>query len=168
MQTYYLTPRFKLITTVVFLPLAILQFGIFIFLSKQSSCLVIYILALSIFGIFRGFRTLNEEYIVVGEKAIEHHRRGSTFEIKWSDVENISPRWFVLGKQDSLIVDKSKVKIQDMSTFGAWHVINILKPQEAFVPLSCFSENWRDSDLGQQIKQHAPHLFEKEKSAQSA
>ncbi|HAE60390.1 MAG TPA: hypothetical protein DCG54_13015 [Anaerolineae bacterium] len=37
-----------------------------------------------------------------------------------------------------------------------------------FIPLSTFAKNWRDSDLGQQIKQYAPHLFEKEKSAQSA
>lgn len=28
-----------------------------------------------------------------------------------------------------------------------------------FVPLSSFNKNWRDSELGQQIKQHAPHLF---------
>jgi hypothetical protein len=34
-----------------------------------------------------------------------------------------------------------------------------------FIPLSIFSKNWRDSDLGRQIKRYAPHLFEKEKSA---
>jgi hypothetical protein len=33
-----------------------------------------------------------------------------------------------------------------------------------FIPLSPFDKNWRDSELGQQIKQYAPHLFEKEKS----
>ncbi len=29
-----------------------------------------------------------------------------------------------------------------------------------FIPLSIFSENWCDSELGQQIKQYAPHLFQ--------
>ncbi len=33
------------------------------------------------------------------------------------------------------------------------------------INLSRYSENWRDSEIGQQIKQYAPHLFEKEKSA---
>lgn len=29
-----------------------------------------------------------------------------------------------------------------------------------FIPLSIFAKNWRDSDLGQQIRQYAPHLFD--------
>ena len=28
-----------------------------------------------------------------------------------------------------------------------------------FIPLSIFINNWRNSELGQQIKQYAPHLF---------
>jgi hypothetical protein len=31
-----------------------------------------------------------------------------------------------------------------------------------FIPLSQFADNWRTSELGGQIKQHAPHLFEQE------
>jgi hypothetical protein len=29
-----------------------------------------------------------------------------------------------------------------------------------FIPVSLFDDNWRTSDLGQQIKQYAPHLFQ--------
>ncbi|MBI5841474.1 MAG: hypothetical protein HZB19_15385 [Chloroflexi bacterium] len=168
MQTYYLTPRFKFISKIVFLVFITIQTGIFLWLFQSSTCLIIYALVLGIFYFYSNFHALNDEYLVLDDKAIEYHRRGSIFEIKWSDAEAISPRWFIWGKQDSLIVDKSKVKIQSMSTFGASYLTRIFNLQETFVPLSCFSENWRNSDLGQQIKQHVPHLFEKEKSAQSA
>ncbi len=45
------------------------------------------------------------------------------------------------------------------------NIFDLLSPRPNHIPIHNFGNNWRDSELGQQIKQHAPHLFEKEKSA---
>ena len=67
-----------------------------------------------------------------------------------------------------MVVDQSNVKIKNW-TINANSYPSVLEayPQNIAIPLSCFSNNWRDSELGQQIKQYAPHLFEKEKIVQS-
>ncbi|MFZ5856453.1 MAG: hypothetical protein ACOYZ6_06445 [Chloroflexota bacterium] len=61
-----------------------------------------------------------------------------------------------------------------LSTYYPWEKVkhDMLITKSTFtlkrgIPLYLFTDNPIDSEIGQQIKQHAPHLFEKEKSAQS-
>jgi hypothetical protein len=63
------------------------------------------------------------------------------------------------------VVDKSFTRITEYRVFGFPFPHRFFDLQLYLIPLSCFDQNWRESKLGQQIEQHAPHLFEKEKSA---
>lgn len=67
---------------------------------------------------------------------------------KWGDVKRIGIQLNALRQIEGLYVRKSRVP-----EFSSAH------EKLDFVPLSIFAENWRDSELGQQIKQYAPHLF---------
>ncbi|MBC7876663.1 MAG: hypothetical protein H7Y59_05770 [Anaerolineales bacterium] len=88
-------------------------------------------------------------------------------EVKWKDIDKISHCWRFLIRQECLSVDQGQVKIKEWHAFSANTYSHPLENylQNIAIPLNSFSENWRDSELGQQIKQYAPHLFEKEKSA---
>ena len=84
--------------------------------------------------------------LVIAHKGIEYHVGLSRIEVRWKDVEKIVSRWDVFPKTEGLIVPKTG----DLP----------LLLSKLFIPLSLFAENWRESDLGLEIKKHAPHLFD--------
>ena len=88
---------------------------------------------------------LNQK-LVVARKGIEYHVGLSRIEASWKDIERIVSRWDLFPQTEGLIVPKTG----DLP----------LLLSKLFIPLSLFAENWRESELGQEIKKHAPHLFE--------
>lgn len=90
--------------------------------------------------------TVLNQKLVVARSGIEYHVGLSRIKASWKDVEKIVSRWDVFPRTEGLIVPK----IGDLP----------LLLSKLFIPLSLFAENWRDSELGQEIKKHAPHLFE--------
>jgi hypothetical protein len=88
---------------------------------------------------------LNQK-LVVAHSGIEYHVGLSRIKASWKDVEKIVSRWDVFPKTEGLIVPKTGELPLLLS--------------KLFIPLSLFAENWRESDLGQEIKKHAPHLFD--------
>ena len=154
---YHLTPKFKNLSyllDVLSLPFFI---GIYIYLSLPG-CVLLYFILYGIIRSVRNFRALEEEAICISDKTIEYRRLGSAFEVYWNDIEKIS-RNLYFYIQDCLIIDKADIRITESSMFGYPFHYNLFDFQKVFIPLSCFSENWRESELGQQIKQYAPHLF---------
>lgn len=112
---------------------------------------------------------IRKENISISDMGIVYDTPGLVLEVKWEDIQNISHCWRFLIRQECLVVDQSHAKIKRWAVYANSYphpLKNYI--QSIAIPLSCFSENWRDSELGQQIKQYAPHLFEEEKSAQSA
>ena len=79
------------------------------------------------------------------------------FSTKWSDISKLEVKKNRFN-QEGIYIKSQAAK--------GWPVIG-KHPDglDVFIPVFMFVKSWRDSDLGQQIKQHAPHLFEKEKSA---
>jgi hypothetical protein len=126
-------------------------------------------ICLGIYGVFvlvTSFKNITSEHIVISNNGIEYHRLGLTFNVKWENMKEINGYWSMPFKQEGIYVDPDIIRITEWGlgsykAYGGWS-------RKAFIPLSKFSENWRDSELGEQIKQHAPHLFEKDKSVQSA
>ena len=124
-----------------------------------------------VIGIYRTNFWLNNESILVAENEITYTTSGITIQAHWNDIEVIK-RIFIYAfgsRQDCLVIDRSKVKITSTDLRG-WFLSPLSAGwnlQKTIIPLSHFAENWHDSELGQHIKQHAPHLFEKEKSAKS-
>ena len=170
MNSYYLTNHSRYIYIVISLLSLVVFMGVFFYIFPKVLCLQLYLLGLGLFGIYNLIQKVRNEHIIVSEKGIEYYAPGIIFETNWKSIEQISTYWHNGSRQDCLLVDSSQIRMKKWSFFLGR---NLPMPfgftlNKTLIPLSGFSENWRDSELGQQIKQYAPHLFEKEKSAQSA
>ena len=151
MNIYYLTSKFKIVYAIISILVFALLFKIF---APNYICLGIY----GSFILLTSFKNIVSEKIVISDKGIEYHRLGLTFNIKWENIEEINTHWSVPFKQEGLYIDPDLIRITEWwsgsyKAYGGWG-------RKAFIPLSKFSEDWRNSQLGQQIKQYAPHLFE--------
>lgn len=89
---------------------------------------------------------LNQK-LVVARSGIEYHVGLSRIKASWKDVEKIVSRWDLFPHTEGLIVPKTGELPLLLS--------------KLFIPLSLFAENWRESELGREIKKHAPHLFDR-------
>jgi len=163
MNKYYLTPRFKLFHTASGLILSML-IALFLYSTWNLPILNLFLLVLLGFTIVSSIYWIRKENIAISREGIEYEGPDVAFGIKWENIEKVSTGWYFPVKPEGLVVDKSSIRVTKMTIgtvkrFPLW-----ASSQEVFIPLSCFSDNWRDSELGQQIKQYAPHLFEKEKS----
>ena len=125
-----------------------------------SPCLIAPYFALFLIGCALIIADSLEQRIVVSENGVEYYGVGFAIEANWKNVKKVGYDW--ISGDEGLYIDKSLI-VTKTRYFN-------FKPYKGFrdtfvVPISRFAENWRDSELGQQIKQYAPHLFEKEKSA---
>lgn len=166
MNSYYLTNRSTYIYFAVSLLALVAFFGLFFYIFPKVHFLQLYLLGLGLLGIYNLVQKIRNEHIVVSEKGIEYYAPGVIFETGWKSIERISKYWHNGFRQECLLVDSSQIRMKKWSFFLGR---NLPTPfgftlKKTLIPLSGFSENWRDSELGQQIKQHAPHLFEKERS----
>ena len=155
---YYLTSRSKYFFIGFSVLGTVILIGLFLYISRNFPCLQFYFLGLGLFSIYLLFQTIQKEHMVVSEKGIEFHSPTVVFETKWESLQRISTHWYQGFRQECLIVDNSQVRIRKWS-LGSIPAPFEFVPRNTIIPLSCFSENWRDSELGRQIKQYAPHLF---------
>ena len=146
MKVYYLTNQYKVYYSIV--PLCILL-TVFVPPMLISSNIWLPLLFI-IFGVAQLVRRAIKEHISLSDNGIEYNRPGIIFETKWENIESSGMHWTIAGNQEGFFVDRSKIKLKE------WYVGHIR--QRVFIPLSCFSNNWRNTELGQQIKQYAPHL----------
>lgn len=161
MSTYYLTKRSKVYALGWLFLFLFVFIGLFLYLFPGITLFAYYLLGLGILSIYFSIVQARNESIVVSENGIEFRSLGMIVETKWEDIEGISRYWYHGLPNECLVVDNSKARIRKWtfparyppSPFGFSSHITIF-------PLSSFADNWRDSDLGQQIKQYAPHLFE--------
>ncbi|MFT3892624.1 MAG: hypothetical protein QM730_13395 [Anaerolineales bacterium] len=87
---------------------------------------------------------LNQKLIVT-RTGLEYHVGWSRMEVHWKDISSIGFRWGPLPRMEGFLVPATGQRT----------------PFEQFIPLSIFADDWRDSELGNQIKKYAPHLLEK-------
>jgi len=83
---------------------------------------------------------------------IEYKTFGYTIFVEWSNISNIGSYQMKLHKLDGIFANEEGNKLK------VWFPSGI--KMKTFIPLSMFDKNWRESELGQQIKKYAPHLFE--------
>jgi len=79
---------------------------------------------------------------------------GLNVEINWHKIKRIGIYKNFFWRYEGLYLGKSDGNVT------VWFPGARFANSEVFIPLSIFAENWRDSELGQQIKQRAPHLFQ--------
>jgi len=166
MTNYYLTQRFMyyyaglhILINLVFFGFAI---GWVVSVSQDVSvivlCLLIYFVILGIGNtIFISYRVIHE-HIHVSETGVEYHSPLSIVEIPWSSFEKIAYGWHDYLRVEGLLVDTSRLHIKKSSLFDR-RTFDPFSSRKMIIPLSCLSDNWRESELGRQIKQYAPNLF---------
>lgn len=165
MDKYFLTARFKLLHAACELVLSVL-IGVLLFILWDLPIFNLIILILLSVTIVSSIYWIRRENIVISEEGIDYEGPDLAFTAKWKNAEKITSGWYFPIKIEGIIIDKSSVQVRKMAfgmikRFPLWGT-----SQKVFIPLACFSENWRRTKLGQQIKQYAPHLFEKEKSTE--
>ena len=134
----------------------ILFITILIFVTKETGFVLLLPLLLFFLYLQVGYPYRIKERIIISENFIEYYGVNYSFQVDWDKIKKINIRKELTGTQEGLIIEYRSVKYLTLKTGGIPRYI----PREFFIPLSCFSNNWRDTKLGQQIKQHAPHLFE--------
>ena len=101
------------------------------------------------------------EQISINQDTIEHVSFGYKLRSNWANAKQIKAIG-MLGQINGIYVIPNTV--DNWLRFPIKALVNINQQGEYFIPLSMFDINWRDSELGQQIKQYVPHLFENKQS----
>ncbi|HEU0296043.1 MAG TPA: hypothetical protein VFR47_25125 [Anaerolineales bacterium] len=158
MKTYYLTSFWKYYSL---LSSSVLFWFVIGALAYQGEYFDFVFLA-AILGLADAARTFYNaptSHIIVSKAGVVWHGLGFTLSTSWKDIEKISHRVYGFSIQEGLAVTKLKVRINETGVGylpTAWQS----PPVRPFIPLSCFVDNWRASELEKQIQQYAPHLFE--------
>jgi hypothetical protein len=152
MQIYYLTSRWKVLSFLSTTIYAGIIMGTFSYFIRMFAALY---MVMGVVVLIATVYALKSERIIVTPKGIEYHVPLTfAIEASWGEMEEIRRYWL----REGLFVDRNSINIKyaNRNTYATFMGFG----QSAFIPLSSFSENWRDSELGQQIKQYAPHLFQ--------
>jgi hypothetical protein len=128
--------------------------GVVLYTSPGASALFLCLLIYSLGLFLTSIHSIWNEHIVVSENEITYKRLGLEYKVFWKSFDLIGVYLF----QEGLFVDKAQIKIKTWFTGGIETYMGY--GQKVFIPVSLFSDNWRESELGQQIKQYAPHLFQ--------
>ena len=159
MTKYYWTSRFRFLHSIsgrIFSALI----AILPFVFRNVSLFNLIFFALLGFTIASIIYRLVKENITISDQGINYEGPDATFATQWDGIERISSGWHFSSRTERIIVDKSLIQVikyppRRIQRFPFWGV-----SQTVFIRLSYFADNWRDSELGQQIKQYAPHLFQ--------
>jgi hypothetical protein len=160
MQKFHLTPRYKLLYSLVGV-LSSLPFLVAMYWIWRVPVFNVFLFIIILLAEVRFFYWIRKENISVSDAGIMYDTPGMILEVKWEDIQKISHCWRFLIRQECLIVDQSRVKIKGWAIYANTYSRPFEKYfQSIAIPLTSLSDNWRDSELGQQIKQYAPHLFQ--------
>jgi hypothetical protein len=124
------------------------------FIGRDDYCLIPWLIALCVFyaihGLFHGYF----ERDILSPDGFQYHTLGYSFRTDWKNLQQTGNRW------QGLIYKFEGVFVRYFSDDLKVWLPGVIWGKEIFVPLSMFSDPWSNSDLGQQIKQYAPHLFQ--------
>jgi hypothetical protein len=97
--------------------------------------------------------TLKTTRLALSPEKLEFYSPGLVLTTSWDNLERIGSMSTLLGaKYDSLVLRATATQ----KTAGWFKLLR--KHPEHEIPMSMFS-NWRVSEIGQEIKRYAPHLF---------
>lgn len=165
MKNYYLATYFVYLYTALSILPIIIFFGFVLGLSVYANHTLDgipvyffpYLLLLGIGAVLFTLYKSIHEHIAVSENGIEYHSPWSILETNWGSIEKISYGWHNQWRLEGLLVDTFSIRIKRHSLLDRY--LPVFSSQRMIIPLSCFSNNWRESELGEQIKQYAPQLF---------
>lgn len=175
---FHLTPKWKRYYAIMALLffVGVLAIIYILFFTEPGSVGLLEFILFTETGLFFliGMTYFMEGYtqvITLTPNELQYERIGYKLHIDWIKFKQIKEFNRLFIRFEGICFDTSPDHIKVWSS-GAFFSRSVLESKrsksELDIPLMLFGgENWRDSELGAQIKQYAPHLF-KEKSAQSA
>ena len=92
------------------------------------------------------------ETLVITPSGVEYATFDFNLFSKWGDIKRIAKERDYFIKVTGICVDKATSEIRK-SNLGTTN-------SEFFIPISTFSKNWEDSEVGKQIRKYAPQLFD--------
>ncbi len=94
-------------------------------------------------------------YLITTSDGLEYHRRDFMISTNWDDIDRIETLHKGYGKGESLLLRQATL------TQKSKNIIWLIHPEYVarIIPLSAFSQPWRQSQLGKEIQKHAPHIF---------
>lgn len=100
---------------------------------------------------------INVTRITTSQAGIGFYSPGSQLHTDWANLEKIGSHAFLfrLRKQDCLLLR------QPASEIKTWWAPLLIIPEGKKIPLS-LHKKWQESELGQELKKYAPHLFNQE------
>jgi len=122
-----------------------------------SILMLLFSLSYSGFVIFFFLYKFRMEHVLVTHSRIEYKSFGYILCSNWANTKQIASIG-TLGLINGIYIIPDSIN-KWVKLPIKW-LVNINSRGEYFIPLSTFDDNWRDSELGQQIKQYAPHLFQ--------
>jgi len=142
-KTYYRQSQFN-----SFVFFAVLL--VFVILTKAPAPLVIM---LSFFALLMAYSAIQIR-LVVSPEGVEYYQVGYSVKTTWDNVARVGeiPAGRIMAEglilyQPALFVDSWLAGVKYIQTRGK------------LIPLSLFKRDWFESELGQDIKKYAPHLF---------
>jgi hypothetical protein len=138
MKKYYLKKRFLLIFAgILTLPLIfIIVLAIYTYLSEPDPSWIGFLAFFGILEIISAVLMISSLNLVISESGIVYNLLFRvSVKANWAQVKTISTLRSRFGEQEYLIVEKG------------------------LIPIEWFAENWRESEIGEQISQYAPHLL---------
>ena len=161
-MTYHQTVRSKTVSRLVWF-LVSLFWIVFIAYWLPVMWIIEVVAVILLFLAFLGM-LLNRYYdekLIVSEEGIEYYRGIIGIKVPWDRFRRIGYFWF----REGLFIRNGYITTMN-PIFPAWTAYGGF-PFYVFVPMSSFADNWRDSDLGEQIKQYVPQLFIRDNTSKS-
>ena len=92
--------------------------------------------------------------LVISSEGVEYYQVGYSVRTTWSNVARIGeiPAGKIMA--EGLILHEPALFVDRI-----FSGVNYIQTRGQVIPLSLFKRDWVDSDLGQEIKKYAPHLF---------
>jgi hypothetical protein len=114
----------------------------------------IFLAGLFLLSIWLTAETFKTTRLVLSPERLEFYSPGLVLTTSWDNLERIGSVSTLLGsaKSDNLVLRAAAIQKT------AWWFKLLRKHPEHVIPMSMFS-NWRGSEIGQEIKRYAPHLF---------
>jgi hypothetical protein len=92
-----------------------------------------------------------KERLIISQDYLEYDGINYSIRVDWQNIDQLVIKKELADSIECLVLNHSKVHLLTQKTRAI--------PREFIIPLSGFADNWRDAELGQQIKQYAPRLF---------
>jgi hypothetical protein len=133
-------------------------FGLILFsvaavLFIQRAHLLIVGLIIFLFALFEIYSALSIR-LTTSSEGIMYHQVGYGIFAKWDQIELIGECTAGRVRTECLLLNEFEVRgIKQLANLSG------LRPKGKSIPLGLFERNWRELNLGIDIKQHAPNLF---------